>query len=429
MDFIIDRTNEDVMFAQTFINAVWSKMTNAQKQEWLKGINSPLESLKGFFNYTDMRRIKDNYNSLISIYDYSGEKILNTYNMGTVPNRTQMSSNFEKVKNFVSAYPPYLVGASFVDYRTPTELSVDVNKMDYNFLNNYEHALKNLYDLNDSGELIMECEFLGTDSYELDGYVKGVANDYIRITIPSGFIVTREMGTYSPETHIFTPEFSDTWKTDGETKSTRFLYIAQYLNFRIESGIKDVIGYGRVSRTIDVANYDNIKFDSPIEIEYPSITYTAESVQSDFVDISNKDYAWFYNASNTSGRIIVTLYDELQDEVEEIAITEDTLITFNGASYFTIDSEVGDSIEYARQTDLTQTWNCFGVSSGNSTYIGAISSGATFDVSNYETVNISRSTTQVNNNLVARAQVDINNGKRLSELDTGQIKIKYEKSV
>ena len=71
MDFIIDRTNEDVAYAQSFITQTWSKMTNEQREEWLNGLTSPLETLKGFFNYTDMLRIKNNYNVLINSYSYS----------------------------------------------------------------------------------------------------------------------------------------------------------------------------------------------------------------------------------------------------------------------------------------------------------------------------------------------------------------------
>lgn len=426
MDFIVDRTSEDVMYAQSFIGAIWSKMSNEQKEEWLRGMQTgqTLNGLKGFFNYTDMARIKLNYNDLRTAYSYTGQdEISTTYNMSVIPNRSVMSADFNKILQFGIAKLPYFYNASYSDYRT-LDLSTDVNRIDYNFVNNYEHILKNLYDLKTNGELIMECEFLGTNSYELDGYILGKSGDELGIKIPSGYIATREVGSISGE---FTPAQTTTWATNGEVVTQELSGENLYATLKIAGGIQKISGDGRDNRNIEnLTPFSKISFDNePIEIEYPYTTYTATEVQSDFISTNDKEYIWFCNASNTSGRIIVTFYDENEDVLDEYAITEDTLLMCNGASYFTIDSEVGDSIKYARQTDLTQTWNGFGIANDTSTFLGAIHSGTSFDISQYDAFHISRSTTSVNNNAIILGTVSVENGEDISQLDLSEIEVKY----
>ena len=90
----------------------------------------------------------------------------------------------------------------------------------------------------------MECEFLGTNSYELDGYIKGFNSHKIQIKIPSGYIATREVGNY---TTSFQPNYTNVFKTAGEIVEQGFSTNNLYANLKIASGItndNEVINYG-----------------------------------------------------------------------------------------------------------------------------------------------------------------------------------------
>ena len=76
MEFITDRTIEDVHLAQRFENMNWSDFSDEEKQEWIDG-HSNGKGLKGAFNYTDWNRIVNNINTLYCISHGIGVKIFN----------------------------------------------------------------------------------------------------------------------------------------------------------------------------------------------------------------------------------------------------------------------------------------------------------------------------------------------------------------
>ena len=426
MDFIIDRTNEDVAYAQSFVNQTWSKMSNAQKQEWLRGQTNPLETLKGFFNHEDMFRIKMNYNSLIRMYSYSGTQITTSYTMNTIPNRTTMTNDFIKIRDFALALSPRFVATTFSDYRVPSRLTFYANKLDYNFVNNIEHILKNLYDYNANGELIMECEFLGTDSYELDGYVKAVnSGEKIEIKIPSGYFATRQIGDYDAGTRTFTPAYTYSWRTyDNVVASQTFSETNKYANLKIASGITSdnyVIDYGTSGNSFDVTAYDTVRLDSDLLRYSQPTTYTATEVQSDMIDVSSLVKMYCYDISVLGENTIVTLYDENEDVFDEIALREDTEIDLTNASYITFDTDIGTEITYIT-SDGTSEQNIYvQVESGNYyTYPETTE----FDVSEVSEIKLMNPAPH-DNKMLVKMQKSILGGKDLSQLDLSEIEVKY----
>lgn len=421
MNFIIDRTSEDVAYAQSFITQTWSKMTNEQKEEWLRGIDNPLETLKGFFNWRDMLRIKNNYNTLINSYSYSGEQITTAYTMSTIPNRTIMSGDFDKILQFATQCLPYFFKASFQDYRSLL-VPTDVNKMDYNFANNYEHILKNLYDYNTNGELIMECEFLGTDSYELDGYIKArYSGEKIEIKIPSGYIATREVGTY---TTSFTPAYTNTWKTNSDEVVTQmFSQTNKYANLKIDSGITNdnyVIDYGTSGNSFDVTNYDTVRLDSDLLRYSQPTTYTATEIQSDMINVSSLVKMYCYGISVYGESTIVTLYDENEDMFDEVALREDTEIDLTNASYITFDTDIDTEITYITSNGTSEQNIIVQVGSNNYRYPDTTE----FDVSEVDTIRVMQPVPYPNKMLI-KMQKSIIGGKDLSQLDLSEIEVKY----
>ena len=425
MDFIIDRTNEDVAYAQSFVTQTWSKMTNEQREEWLRGIDNPLETLKGFFNWRDMTRIKLNYNSLISTYSYSGEQITTNYTSGMIPNRTTMTNDFIKIRDFATSLSPQFINTTFSDYRVPTQLTYYANKLDYNFVNNIEHLLKNLYDYNANGELIMECEFLGTDSYELDGFIKArYSGEKIEIKIPSGYIATREVGTYNAGTQTFTPAYTNTWKTNSDEVVTQmFSSTNKYANLKIASGITSdnyVIDYGTSGNSFDVTNYDTVRLDSDLLRYSQPTTYTATEIQSDMIDVSSLVKMYCYDISVYGESTIVTLYDENEDMFDEVALREDTEIDLTNASYITFDTDIDTEITYITSDGTSESNLIIQVGSDNYTYPNTTE----FDVSEVSTIKVMQPAPHQNKMLI-KMQKSIIGGKDLSQLDLSEIEVKY----
>ena len=425
MDFIIDRTNEDVAYAQSFITQTWSKMTNEQKEEWLRGRTNPLETLKGFFNHEDMFRIKNNYNILRGMYSYSGEQITTSYTMNTIPNRTTMTNDFIKIRDFATELSPQFVATTFSDYRVPTQLTYYANRLDYNFVNNIEHILKNLYDYNTNGELIMECEFLGADSYELDGYIKArYSGEKIEIKIPSGYIATREVGTYNAGTQTFTPAYTNTWKTNSDEVVTQaFSNTNKYANLKIASGITSdnyVIDYGTSGNSFDVTNYDTVRLDSDLLRYSQPTTYTATEIQSDMIDVSSLVKMYCYNISVYGDSTIVTLYDENQDMFDEVALREDTEIDLTNAGYITFDTDIDTEITYITSDGTSESNLIIQVGSNNYTYPNTTE----FDVSEVSTIKVMQPAPH-SNKMMIKMQKSIIDGKDLSQLDLSEIEVKY----
>lgn len=423
MDFIINRTNEDVMYAQSFATAIWSKMTNEQKEEWLRGTQSgqTLKGLKGFFNFTDMRRIKANYNSLISTYEYSGDTIDSTYSVSTIPNRTDLSADFEKVRIFARNFLPTFKGASFNDYRTPDIMTSDVNKMDYNFLNNYEHLLKNLYDYNANGELVLDCEFnYDTNSVEIDGYINFANNHEIDIKVPVGYRLTIQVGDYSNGN--FTVHSLTTQNTTGNYVVSQAQPPHFSQNIIVESGIKSETNILNSTVTdIDVADYESISFECDMLKYSVPTTYTATEIQSDMVDVSDQIKMYCYDVSQYGDNTIVTLYDENEDMLDEIALREDTFIDLTDASYLTFDTDVGVSLKYMTTSGLGINYVVMQKDSSETIRYPETTST---DVSNTTTIEISNPTPS-DYSIIFKSTKIITDGKDISQLDTSEIEVKY----
>lgn len=424
MDFIIDRTSEDVMYAQSFIGAVWSKMSNEQKEEWLRGMQTgqTLNGLKGFFNYTDMLRIKQNYNSLRTTYSYTGQDAISTtYNMSEMPNRSVMSADFNKILQFGIAKLPYFHNASYSDYRT-LDLSTDVNRIDYNFVNNYEHILKNLYDFNADGFLNLECEYDIEQNYiELDGIIIGSNTHKVDITVPSGYFLTVEKGHFL--SHGYVVSSTITYKTDGQANRINLDSTDYGVQFKVSSGIVTdnyVLAYGTGGNSVDVHTFDKVTLDCDmLQYSLPT-TYEATEVQSSMIDVSDLVKMYCYDISVYGDNTIVTLYDENEDMLDEIALRENTFIDLTNASYITFDTDVGTEITYVTSdgTSLSQLI----VTIDGTSYM--YPEETTFDVSGVNSISLSNYA-PYNNKFVCTLQKSITGGLDISQLDTDDIEVKY----
>ncbi len=425
MDFIIDRTSEDVAYAQSFIGEIWNKMSNAQQEEWLKGMTTPLESLKGFFNYTDMNRIKNNYNTLRTNYNYTENgAISTTYDISTIPNWTTMSEHFSDIQDFgLYNYIPYIKGASFSDYRTPHTLSFDVNRIDYNFLNNYEHILKNLYDYYTDGELYIDCEFIPYDDYVgMDGYLyqdtEEVSGGRVYITVPDGFvfdIIRDSQHQYCNST------------TDKEVL-TGFSEEHDNIKLKIYNGItneKTIVTDNSTGVTIDVSMYDEVVLDTDLLAYNSNVDYTATDIQSSMIDVSSCTQMYVYNLSDYGGDIIITTYDENEDVIDEFALTTDLQIDLTDVYYFTIDSSVGDTLSY--MTSVGNYFDWFYVTVGNNPVKRfPVDYNKPFDVSGESTLKIqSHQPYSDTTKCLFNVQKSIEGGLDISQLDTSEIEIKY----
>ena len=421
MDFIIDRTSEDVMYAQSFVNQTWSKMTNEQKEEWLRGQTNPLETLKGFFNHEDMFRIKRNYNSLIIMYSYSGTQITTSYTMNTIPNRTIMSADFNKILQFGIAKLPYFHNASYSDYRT-LDLSTDVNRIDYNFVNNYEHILKNLYDFNADGFLDMECEYNIEQNYiELDGILIGSDTHKVDITVPSGYLLMVEKGHFLSSGYVVSS--TTTSKTDGHADRVNLDSTDYGVQFKVSSGMATdnyVLAYGTGGNSFDVTAYDTVRLDSDLLRYSQPTTYTATEIQSDMINVSSLVKMYCYNISVYGESTIVTLYDENQDMFDEIALREDTEIDLTNASYITFDTDIGTEITYITSDGTSESSLIVQVGSNNYTYPNTTE----FDVSEVSTIKVMQPAPHQNKMLI-KMQKSIIGGKDISQLDLSEIEVKY----
>ena len=421
MDFIIDRTNEDVAYAQSLINQIWSKMTNEQKEEWLKGINTPLQTLKGFFNYTDMVRIKNNYNSLKTTYNYSGDSISTTYGMGTIPNRTTMSLDFDKILQFGIAKLPRFYDASYSDYRT-LNLSTDVNRIDYNFVNNYEHILKNLYDFNADGFLDMECEYNIEQNYiELDGILIGSDTHKVDITVPSGYLLTVEKGHFLSSSYVVSSTITS--KTDGQANRINLDSTDYGVQFKVSSGMVTdnyVLAYGTGGNSVDVHTFDKVTLDCDmLQYSLPT-TYEATEVQSSMIDVSSLVKMYCYDISNYGENTLVTLYDENEDMLDEIALREDTFIDLESASYITFDTEVGTEITYITSDGTAIDNLYFGINGNYKTY----PEDTEIDVTGVSSISVMYPA-PMSNTFVCNIQKSIEGGLDISQLDTDEIEVKY----
>ena len=424
MDFIIDRTSEDVMYAQSFIGAIWSKMTNEQKEEWLNGMTTPLESLKGFFNYTDMQRIKSNYNSLRNTYSYTGQDAISTtYTISSVPNRSVMSADFNKILQFGIAKLPYFHNASYSDYRT-LDLSTDVNRIDYNFVNNYEHILKNLYDFNADGFLNLECEYDIEQNYiELDGIIIGSNTHKVDITVPSGYFLTVEKGHFLSSGYVVSS--TTTSKTDGQANRVNLDSTDYGVQFKVSSGMVTdnyVLAYGTSGNSVDVSTFDKVTLDCDmLQYSLPT-TYEATEVQSSMIDVSDLVKMYCYDISVYGDNTIVTLYDENEDMLDEIALREDTFIDLTNASYITFDTEVGTELTYVT-SDGTAIENIYVRIGGVGDYY-LYPEENEFDVSEVNSLVVMQPA-PTSNKFVCTIQKSIEGGKDISQLDTSEIEVKY----
>lgn len=421
MDFIIDRTSEDVAYAQSFMGAIWSKMTNEQREEWLRGRTHPLETLKGFFNVTDMLRITNNYNTLISSYSYSGEPITTNYNIGTIPNRTTMGADFEKIRVFANAKLPYFYNASYSDYRT-LDLSTDVNRIDYNFVNNYEHILKNLYDFNADGFLNLECEYDIEQNYiELDGILIGSNTHKVDITVPSGYFLTVEKGHFLSSGYVVSS--TTTSKTDGQANRVNLDSTDYGVQFKVSSGMVTdnyVLAYGTGGNSVDVHTFDKVSLDCDmLQYSLPT-TYEATEVQSSMIDVSDLVKMYCYDISVYGDNTIVTLYDESEDMLDEIALREDTFIDLTNASYITFDTDVETEITYITSDGTAINNLYFGINDNYKTY----PEDTEIDVTGVSSMKVMYSA-PTSNTFVCNIQKSIEGGLDISQLDTDEIEVKY----
>lgn len=424
MDFIIDRTNEDVAYAQSFIGAIWSKMSNEQKEEWLRGMQTgqTLNGLKGFFNYTDMLRIKQNYNSLRTTYSYTGQDAISTtYNMSEMPNRSVMSADFNKILQFGIAKLPYFYRASYSDYRT-LDLSTDVNRIDYNFVNNYEHILKNLYDFNADGFLDMECEYNIEQNYiELDGILIGSNTHKVDITVPVGYFLTVEKGHFLSSGYVVSSTITS--KTDGQANRINLDSTDYGVQFKVSSGMVTdnyVLAYGTGGNSVDVHTFDKVTLDCDmLQYSLPT-TYEATEVQSSMIDVSDLVKMYCYDISVYGDNTIVTLYDENEDMFDEVALREDTFIDLTNASYITFDTDVETEITYVTSDGTPFETLVVTVGEETTTY----PTSREFDVSSVNSINL-MTPAQYNNKFVCTLQKSITGGLDISQLDTDDIEVKY----
>lgn len=421
MDFIIDRTSEDVAIAQSFVNNTWNKMSNEQKEEWLRGLNSPLQSLKGFFNYTDMVRIKNNYNSIVG----SSNPITTDYSMETIPNLTTMQSDFQKIKSFANAHFPHLNLVNFTDYRTIYDLPTSPNKIDYNFLNNYEHLLKNLYEYYEElGYLDMECEYnIDEHQVELDGVIYSPVHGRVSFRVPKGYLAIVEMGAISQEE--FYPQSTSQFKGSGNWYTYDAVAGKNNFNIIVKGGIENgnvVAANGSSGTTIpDTGYYEKISFDCDMLKYGSATTYTATGVQSNFINVSNKVKMYCYNISDYSDDTIVTLYDENKDIIEEIALIKDTKIDLENVSYITFDTNVGTSLKYILSDGTTIT--SFTIQK-NGTNVGTYPNVKSVEYSSANTIKVIYSSSTAANILVETTK-SIADGLDISQLDTDDIEIRW----
>lgn len=441
MDFIVDRTAEDVALAQSYVGAMWSNMTNAQKQEWLRGKQSgqSLNGLKGFFNATDWVRIKNNFNNLRSYYEITEvDTIDNSYSTGSLVYRTTMAEDFDKIKTVAysrSCYIPRFLNTSFIDYRTPEKLSTDVNKIDYRFLNNYEHILKNFWDYYNDGYLYLECDYIYNYNtihtlnsqhtflpVKLDGTIIGKLGQKFQIYSPEGYILRIFGRTYDWETGTTVTE----WTTFVHSGTMYDIYLTSPVNsftFNVLSGIinDDCLVTQGTDTSISVSRYDKLRLDSDLIIYNYQSTYTATEVQSSMIDVETVKQMYVYDVSSYGDNTIVTLYDENQDIIEEVAIRDNTTINLDDVYYITFDTDVGVSLTYLFASNNYA--DGFDIYNG-STKIGTYPEMKEVDTTSKNTLKL-RYTGNTNTRILVHAERSITNGKDISQLDTNSIEIKY----
>lgn len=137
MEFITDRTLEDVYLAQRYEKMNWSDFSDEEKTEWINGHTNG-QGLKGVFNYTDWNRIVTNANALNYLTYGKNVEIKNTRE------DTYSTGNFEGKK--VIIYNPAKFKVTVVPYTTPTTPDTEAIKGFDGEINYYEDTSESGHD-------------------------------------------------------------------------------------------------------------------------------------------------------------------------------------------------------------------------------------------------------------------------------------------
>lgn len=136
LNLITDRTITDVQRWQELDNKGWAAMSAAERSEWMG-------EMKGRYTHTDMNRVESAVDIIAKLFQKYGyledlPTVKTTWNLWSVPTKTDMERYIGNIRKLRSAAPGY-----------PTTPNVPSTNQPFNYqtANDIEKILEDLYNI------------------------------------------------------------------------------------------------------------------------------------------------------------------------------------------------------------------------------------------------------------------------------------------